>query len=348
MHMIRLKLGLDPKTVSIDKENRRLNGVIAIEPIDIKDWRPFSINDEFIYDFVSQANKSKDGLKSHWGHNWNNLGKQLGRAVNWRLEEGKAKYDLHIGKYADKAPGLNGLGEYVMDLLEEDSKAVMSSIVFQEDYFYQLDSAGQKVKVYYYDKNNNWVRPNEELGKVYPKLKKAHYVDVVEEGAATNSMFEISPDHDFDQTYGNAPGILDKFITALKSVFNPEAFGASDTNTEAPKEATPIIQFNNQDMDTNQNPNSNQAVDTDMESLQAENAQLRQQLADAQKSATDHQAALDAMMKRIEALEKAPAAEPTALDTGAGGDSAEDEPLWMQNPINKEAIARFENLKKLK
>lgn len=52
-NLICLKMGLQPETVNIDKENRKLNGIVAIEPIDIKDWRPFSINQEFISDLVA-------------------------------------------------------------------------------------------------------------------------------------------------------------------------------------------------------------------------------------------------------------------------------------------------------
>jgi len=331
--MLRLKMGLDPKTVAIDKENRRLNGVIAIEPIDIKDWRPFTINDEFIQDLVTFAEKQKAGVKSHFGHNYNNLGKMLGRAKNWRVEDGKAKYDLDIYESADKSPGLNGLGTYILELLSEDNKAMMTSIVFKEEYFYQLDSAGQKLKVYYVDKKSGeWVRPNPTLGKVYPQFGQLYSTDLVEEGAATNSMFSIEETED-----SGFLSELKKFFTELFQ--NKQGYDVPGEILELSVEPAPISSPQNQEMDTNPIvPEADAPVAKTIEQLQAENEALKIQL--ATKPIADENAALKA---RIAELEKQPAAAPTVLNSGAGGDSTQDEPLWMQNPINKEAQELFSN-----
>lgn len=190
----RLKMGLAPKSVNVDKENRMLNGVVAIEPMDIKDYRAFSINEEFITDLVALGKKQKDGVKSYFGHNWDNEGKLLGRAINWREEEGKAKYDLVIHKAADNSPTLPNVGKYLLDLMEEDDNAMMNSIVFQPEYFYQFADTGKKVKCYEYSKDGDYIYPNPELGKVYPKIGTLMSTDIVSEGAATNSMFKSQPE----------------------------------------------------------------------------------------------------------------------------------------------------------
>lgn len=190
----RLKMGLAPKSVNVDKENRMLNGVVAIEPMDIKDYRAFSINEEFITDLVALGKKQKDGVKSYFGHNWANEGKLLGRAINWREEEGKAKYDLVIHKAADNSPTLPQVGKYLLDLMEEDESAMMNSIVFQPEFFYQLTDAGKKVKCYEYNSNGQYIEPKAELGKVYPKIGNLMSTDIVSEGAATNSMFKSQPE----------------------------------------------------------------------------------------------------------------------------------------------------------
>lgn len=178
---------------NIDSENKIIRNIIAIESGDLKDYRKYSINENFLSDLVSFANSQKDGILVNYGHNYNNLGKRLGRATNFREENGKVLYDLKIFNSADLAPGSENMGTYVMELAAEDDKALMSSIVYNPEYYYQLDTSGAEIKVHYYNEDaGQWIQDNPDLGKVYPKFAELYSVDVVDEGAATNSFFNKS------------------------------------------------------------------------------------------------------------------------------------------------------------
>lgn len=336
---IDLKTSINKNDVQIDFDNRVINGVIAIEPIDVKDYREFSINDEFITDLVSFAKKQKDGVLSNFGHNWNNLGRRLGRAKNWRMEDGKAKYDLHIYESADKSPGMQGMGSWVLSMADEDGKAIMNSIRFNADYFYQVDSGGAKLKVYYVkdNKGSRWVEPNADLGKVYAKFKNLVSTDIVDEGAATNSL--LSPQDPSDKE-----NFFTKLFEMAKSIFIEK-----DT---APGADLNITSLNSQtQMDPTQTVEKPQELAEDKSKeiiLQKDNeiAALKQQLADEQKKSTD---TLTALAARIDVLEKMPAAPETVLNTGAGGappQGEEEIPLWMKNPINQEAQKKFQRFAK--
>lgn len=336
--LICLKMGLKPETVNIDKENRKLNGIVAIEPIDIKDWRPFSINHEFISDLVAAANKQKEGVKSHFGHNWSNEGMLLGRAGNWRVEDDKAKYDLTIYQSADKSPKMPGMGSYLLDLMSEDNNAMMNSIVFREQYFYQETKDGQKVKCYYYDKkSDSWIKPNPELGKVYPKLGQLYSTDIVSEGAATNSMFSTIPENESK---------MQKFINVIKEFFTLSADDESDISS---------LNTNTDTMDT-QSP---ETVATSVESpeiaaLKAENEALKQKLAAAASPAApvatpEESPEITALKAEITALKQklatSPAAAPVALNDGDKGETRSNS--WDMDPTNLEALRIYnENYKK--
>lgn len=326
-------MGLDPKSIKIDKENRKLLGVIAVEPIDIKDWRPFSVNDVFISELVAYANKNKSGIKSHFGHNYNNLGKQLGRADNWRIEEGKAVFDLTIAKYADSSPGLSNLGQYIMEVLEEDNGACMCSIVFKEKYYYQLDKAGAEVKVYYYDKNNQMVRPIAEYGKVYPKFDILKSVDIVEEGAATNSMFEMADTED--------EGVMTPIVNFFKNLFHNQKM------QEMAQEHTPAIT-----PDPATPPAAPAAVT--VESLAAEVKTLTELVAKLAPQTppapatpppvpalTADQIEMQKLQKQLDDLKTqlaaTPAGEPITPDSGAGGGDGKVKQLWELDPLNVSA-----------
>lgn len=334
--IVELRTSINKNDVKIDFDNRIINGVVAIEPIDVKDYREFSIDDNFVNDLVRLANKQKSGVMSNFGHNYNNLGKRLGRAKNWRVEEGKAKYDLHIFESADKSPGMEGMGTWVMSMANEDEKAIMNSIRFMPEYFFQKDSGGKELKVYVVKdgKSSKWVEPNQELGKVYVKIADIKATDIVDEGAATNTLLSTNEEEN--------GSLLNKVVDLIKGLFN--------TNHSAPTtEEQNILSINKESMDTTK------PVETS-EALAAANAlikekdekitELGKKLEDQKK---ESETTLGDLAKRMEALEKKPAAPETVLNTGQGGEGKpEEEPLWMQNPINKEAQERFDRRSKSK
>lgn len=333
---ISLRTKINKTDISIDFESRTITGVIAIEPIDIKDYRDFSIDDTFVNDLVALAKKQKEGVISNFGHNWNNLGRRLGRAQNWRVEDGKAKFDLHIYKSADKSPGMGNMGQYVLAMAEEDDKAIMNSIRFREDYFFQVDSGGKKLKVFWVrdDKGGRWVEPNPELGKVFVKIKELISTDIVDEGAATNSLLSTQPQEEERET------IVNKVVDFFKGIFNQHP-------GQDPFPAEPAVnilsQQKSEDVEDKTTPAATTpAADPKDELLSQKDqeiAALKKQLED-QTKASD--ATLSKLTERIEKLEKAPAAQETTLNTGAGGDpETKEEPLWMKNPINQEAQRKY-------
>lgn len=335
----RLKMGLAPNTVNVDVEGRKLSGVIAIEPIDIKDYRPFTINDEFITDLVAMANKEKGGVKSHFGHSWSTEGKLLGKATDWRIEDGKAKYDLSIYKSADDSPVMPGMGRYLLNQLSEDVNTFMTSIVFREKYFYQLGADGAHIKVYYYDSKGSWIKPVPDLGKVYPKLGALYSSDIVSEGAATNSMFSIeqAPQNESD---------MKSFFTKIANFFK------SDDQAE-----DHIHSQNSNQMDNNTPAPAAPDTAPTVESLAAEIAALRKELA-AKSEATPAPApetaptpdALTLAQQEIAQLKTqlaaTPAAIPIALNTGAEGGEQFSKDEWYNDPINVEARQMFNNMPK--
>ena len=326
---IYLKMGLNPETVNVDVENRQLNGVIAIEPIDIKDWRPFSINDVFINDLVAMASKEKSGVRSHFGHNWSNEGLLLGKAKNWRVEDGKAKYDLSIYTSADLSPKAPGMGNYLLSQLAEDATTFMTSIVFREKYFYQLDSAGKEIKVYYYDSKGSWVSQNEALGKVYPKLGALYSSDIVSEGAATNSMF----------------GTEKEDMGLFQRILNFFTGHQEDGNNNYSQKEEQQMDPSNTPAATPETP----AVDP-MVALQEENERLKTALAAATPApapVVDPVVALQEENARLKAQPaKTPAAEPVVLNTGANVSAPTEPNLWELDPMNKAAQQYFSNQNK--
>lgn len=340
--LICLKMGLKPETVNIDKENRMLNGVVAIEPMDVKDWRPFSINQEFINDLVAAGKKQAKGVKSHFGHNYSNEGLLLGRASNWRVEDGKAKFDLKVEEFADASPKMPGMGNYVFQVLGTDEDALMNSIVFREQYFYQETADGQKVKCYYYDKKSgSWINPNPELGKVYPKLGTLYSTDIVSEGAATNSMFSNMPQEESK---------LQRFFNTFK-----EFFTLDDDDESGDIKS----QLNKQSMDpTNPTPAATPAAAEESAEMKA----LREELADAQAklaaatppppaapAPVEESAEMKALRQELAdakaKLAATPAATPVALQDGAAGGAAPEKPLWELSPENQKAAQYFSTTK---
>ncbi len=343
-----VKLRSNTKELNVDKEARTIKGIVACEPIDIKDWRPWSVNAEFIQDLVKMANKQKEGVLSNFGHNWNNLGKRLGRATNWRVVDGKALYDLKIFKSADKSPGNKELGTYVMDLAMEDDKAIMNSIVFKTDYYYQ-ERNGEKIKCWYRDKEIGWVTHNPKLGKVYPKLKELKSTDIVDEGAATNSLFssnelgdvlhEICTNPDFfvmmEACHEEFPMLAEFYSSKLKKPlikqFKDLFIKAEDDSTLSEDNTTLKNELHNLKSQLNKMEKEKETLEQEKEGLEAENTKLKK---DVEKMKSD--------IKEI----KSKIIPGQTLGNEGDGGGKDDTPAYLNSDINryaKEARLKKEN-----
>lgn len=321
--IVTLRASSSSKPKGVDKDNRMMRGVVVAEAIQIKDyrgsWYGLALDDEFIAALATFAKKQKDGVICNFGHNWNNLGRRLGRMENFVLEAGKVYADLSIYKSADSAPGMNGLGTHVLDMAEEDEGTMMFSIKFDYHYLFQRDTAGKEVKCYYFDKKDNYIYPNDELGAVYFKFKSLSAVDLVDEGAATNSLFS-SQDELADAAHAllNSPGIEEVLANHQFAVLE-RLYGAQKSTgiidslkslLGLTKDESHYITQNKEDVDVDitqlkadlEAAQAALQVERDtVTQLQAEKAALTTQVADA---ATQ----FEALSARIEALEKLPAA----------------------------------------
>lgn len=168
---------------SVDVENRVIRNAILAKAGEAK-GHGFSIEQKFITDLVAQCN---NGLLSNFGHNRDNMGLQLGRAKQVRCEGDTAVGDLYIYQNADNSPRFQGMGTWVLNQAKEDPSSIMLSIRFIPSHFYQYDANGKETIL----RTDWWGDPTVEFKDrpVYCALRQMKSVDVVDEGALTETMF---------------------------------------------------------------------------------------------------------------------------------------------------------------
>lgn len=190
----------------IDKETGIISGFAVITKGEAR-GHGLEIDETTLDQAVQLGSKSSIGLKSRFGHpNMSNsaVGTFLGRAKNFRRDNGVVRADLHFDKTAYNTP--NGdLASYVLDLAQSDPAAFGSSIVFDGEPEYRLNEDGTRKK----DAAGKDLLPLARLTKLWA-------VDVVDDPAANNGMFGAF----FSETVKPSAEMtvfLDKFLS------NPEA-----------------------------------------------------------------------------------------------------------------------------
>jgi regulator of replication initiation timing len=178
-------------TNNVDIPNRKLNNCLLCTVGEAEGWG-INIEASFISDLVTFAKTQKNGIKSNLMHNYENMGYQLGKITNIQIDGDSARGDLSIYKAADKSPRAPGMGEWLLDLIQEDPEAAMMSICVQLAYYYQKNDMGAEVKVWEYDPDNGWISPNSAM-PIYAKFGSLESCDVVAEGALTEAMFSHTP-----------------------------------------------------------------------------------------------------------------------------------------------------------
>jgi hypothetical protein len=180
------------------------------------------LEQEFIEAGTAYANSnwSEVGLKSRFGHpNMSNdaLGTECGRFRNFRTEGDKMLADLHLYDSANLSPTHPGMKDWLLSMASEDPAAIMCSIVFKADHYYQYNAAGEKTRVHEYDTKGRYIEPNGSE-PVYVAMGELLATDIVDEGAATERLF--SADINKDKFAVIATEFLDRnpellsFITA--------------------------------------------------------------------------------------------------------------------------------------
>lgn len=189
----------------IDAEAGIIRGVVMCE-VGAAKGHGVHLEQEFIDGLAAYATEHlpKTGLKARFGHpamSDNTMGKQMGYFRDIRVFGSQLVGDLHLLESADLSPSAPGMRAWMLAMAKEATDFVMSSIVFMPSGAYQYDpKTGEKVQL---EKlRGTQFRIQFENEKVYmafdPKNPDAHlkYTDLVEAGAATNSLFsaDMNPD----------------------------------------------------------------------------------------------------------------------------------------------------------
>lgn len=188
-----LKSMASGRPIGVDRANKTIQGYVVALHGPFKDLRG-EFDDKSLAKIVELGNASPAGLKSrftHPGMSDDGLGKHLGRAKNFTLDQATAirdgkpvtvpavRGDLHLNDAAFHSPS-GDLGTYIMDLAESDSDAMSSSLVLRTDKEKRLNPDGTAQK----DKAGNELPP---LWR--PKL--LHASDVVDDGAAVDGFLGL-------------------------------------------------------------------------------------------------------------------------------------------------------------
>lgn len=162
--------------VGVDREAKAIRGYVVAEAMVIKDGRG-ELDSLSLDSIVKLMQLDRGGVKSRFTHptlSNDGLGTFLGRAKNARRDGNLVRADLFFNPVAfevDVPQGGKKMAPYIMDLTETDPAALASSLVLMVDEEPKLDKKGNPT-----GEPPLW-RPTE-----------IHASDIVDEGAATNSM----------------------------------------------------------------------------------------------------------------------------------------------------------------
>lgn len=186
----------------VDSENGILRDVVMVQEGPAK-GHGVNLEAEFITDLVAYDNRKfkANGVKARFGHpgaSDNTMGMQLGYFKNIRERQVKGKMqaigDLHLLSSSDLSPDKPNMRQWVIQMSQEAPDFIMSSIVFTPGPIYQRDAEGKKkyVPIKTDPDGYKYYAPDPELGEIYVEFGKKgehHFTDLVEDGAATDSLF---------------------------------------------------------------------------------------------------------------------------------------------------------------
>ncbi len=179
----------------VDKDARIIAGYVVAEEGHII-GHDAEFDGKALKSIVKLMKANKDGTKVRFGHpsmSDDGLGKFLGRAKNPRLDsvtiqrEGKdvevpaVRADLHLSDTAFEDNPNGNLGQYVLDLAEEDATAFASSLVLEVEEEVRIEKDGTRKK----DENDV------PLPILWRPLA-IHASDVVDSGAAVTSFLSTA------------------------------------------------------------------------------------------------------------------------------------------------------------
>ena len=193
---------LDFAQGTIDVEAGVIYDVVMVEQGPAK-GHGVHLEEEFVTDLIAydQKHHAKMGIKARFGHpgaSSDTMGTQMGyfRNIRPRVKGKKmqAIADLHLLSAADVSPEKPNMRQWALQMAQEAPDFMMSSIVFKPGRYYQRTEEGEKNYVWEKVDHFGDMFPEADpaLGNVYVEFGKKgehYYTDLVEAGAATESLF---------------------------------------------------------------------------------------------------------------------------------------------------------------
>ena len=188
-----LRANVQASIIGVDKEARRINGAVVAQAGAFKTPGRGSFDKAGLQGIVKLMKGEPNGLKSRLSHatlSDDGVSKFLGRMVNPRMDKavirrnGQAmevdavRADLQLSDSAFEGNPNGNIGQYVLNLAEEDPDALSSSLVLTVDEIPQLDKKGRPIL-------------DEETGEALPPIwlpRSLHGADVVAVGDAVDSL----------------------------------------------------------------------------------------------------------------------------------------------------------------
>lgn len=142
---------------------------------------------------IAETRHGENGHQVRFGHPGmcdQVLGSYAGRAKNIRQRGNQVIADIHLSAAAENAPGKGNLRQYILDLAQEDSQAIMMSIVFTPGEHYFINSDGSR-EVWTGDEAQvKFMADLADMDRVlYETVMDWHFTDFVDQGANTTDLF---------------------------------------------------------------------------------------------------------------------------------------------------------------
>lgn len=348
----------------VDMESRTIKGVIVAQKMKPKDSRNFVIDDNFIQKYMKIVNGKKQ--KTEVNHNYMSIvGLKLGYVDNFSTDGTSIFGDLHVYSSADLSPIYPGIGDYVLKSVDEDPASYMLSMKVQIDKYFGNDKSGTRQELerwYDWDKGFYWrykSNKEEHKGEVFGNPTEAKGIDVVGEGALTNSMFSTD---EFDQEE-HFMALLESeafrsFMTKNKAMFNINQPGKAqdiyqsilklfgmDLNTQIQEKERELAELRAQLAGTQTTPAPVPAAPAEQMTTQpTTTAAPAAPAAPAGPTVAELQAQIQTLTATVERLSKAPAGEHAGANGSAGTLEAGTKvtpPLYLLNSINKPLLQKW-------
>jgi len=232
------------ESIGVDRESRVIRGYVVAEEGPTKTPGRAEFDQQSLEMLMQLGNESESGVKSHFQHanaSDDGLGKFVGRAKNFRLDQRNGRMllraDMHIDKTAMDTPPGGGkpYGEYLMDLAESDAGAMQTSIVIPSGEKLERDPDGNG------NSRPPLIRPSKFIGTdfvqegdaVHGDLFSVESLDAFMEGSDRRipTKLAIAGAQYLDQMFPDADrDIVAARIEGFKTRYLNLRFGAASTH----------------------------------------------------------------------------------------------------------------------